>query len=134
MWPKVTCYPFCPTGVSVLPHGWGKREHFTFFQINIYQKFWFIWWFRLFLFILCKTKYQSTKLHSCTCTGVVVIPFWKLSGPSCPTLLYVKNWHLVTTGSQKYFLVFFSVNAWSTRLGLSYLISLSSVLRFYGVT
>ena len=58
LWP-----PFCPRGVSVLPQGWGKRKiFFIFFQIDISQKSWFIWLFRLFPYILCKTKYQSTKL------------------------------------------------------------------------
>ena len=86
---KSDMYPFCPMGWSLLPHGWGKKDHFNFiFLINISQKSWYIWIFWLFPYILCKTKYQLAKLHSCTYTGMAVIPFWKLSDPSCPTLLY----------------------------------------------
>ena len=91
-------------GVSLLPHGWGKRENCNFFcRINISQKSWFIWLFRLFPYLLCKTKYQSTKMHSCTCTGVAVMPFWKLSPSSCPTLLYTLKGTVSTT---KHFLSF----------------------------
>ena len=98
MWPKVTCDPFCPMGWFVLPHGWGKRDHFIFFLlINISRKSWYIWIFRLFPYILYITKYHSAKLHSCTCTGAAVIPFWKLSDPSCPTLLYILWVSLILT-------------------------------------
>ena len=39
-----------------------------------------------YLYILCKTKYKSTKLHSCKCTGG---GGKKTKSSSCPTLLYI---------------------------------------------